>query len=178
MGFQAGKKMEKKVVVQVGDDEIGGRDGVTQDVLDTKTDAGAESVQFQVSLRLLYGKGIAVPSLDFRPHPGGGEGKDTGAAAEIQDPAGFQAGGLLAHELDEVAEAEPGGGVFPGAEGGSGPDLETGDTPEDFREEAGVAGDDEVVADAEMERGGLALVEPPDAALEPGLEFAQGQNFG
>jgi hypothetical protein len=72
MGFQAGKEMKKKVVVQVGDDEIGGGDGVTQHVPDTKTDASAESVQFQVPIRLLHGHGIAVPSLDLRSKPSGG----------------------------------------------------------------------------------------------------------
>ena len=85
---------------------------------------------------------------------------------------------MLPHELDDVAEAKPGGGVFPGAEGWSGADLETGDSLKVLGKEAGVAGDDEVVADPEMEGGRFTLEKFPDPTLESDLEFAQGQNLG
>ncbi len=85
---------------------------------------------------------------------------------------------MLPHELDDVAEAETGGGVFPGAESRPSPDLETGDALEVLGQETGVAGDDEVVTDPEMEGGRLALEKFPDPTLESDLEFAQGQNLG
>jgi len=68
--------------------------------------------------------------------------------------------------------------VFARAEGGAGPDLEARDALEVLGKKAGVAGDDEVVADAEMERGRFALVELADAALETGLELAKGKDLG
>jgi hypothetical protein len=68
--------------------------------------------------------------------------------------------------------------VFPGAEGWSGADLETGDSLKVLGKEAGVAGDDEVVADSEMERGRFALKKLADPTLEPGLELAKGKNLG
>ena len=85
---------------------------------------------------------------------------------------------MLPHELDDVAEAKPGGGGFPGADGWSGADLETGDSLKVLGKEAGVAGDDEVVADPEMERGRFALEKFPDPTLESDLEFAKRQNLG
>jgi hypothetical protein len=178
VGFQAREQVKKEMVVEVGDDEIGRGNGVTQDIPDTKTDASAESVQFQVPVCLLHGHGIAVPSLDLCPKPGSRQGQDAGAAAKIQHPAGLEALAVLPHELDDVAEAETGGGVFPGAESGSGADLETGDSLKVLGKEAGVAGDDEVVADSEMERGRFALKKLADPTLEPGLELAKGKNLG
>ena len=91
------------MVVKVGDDEIGGRKRVTQDVPDTKTDAFSQSVQAQVSLRLLDSHGIAVPTLHPGSQPGGGEAEHARATAEVQNAAGFQAGAVLPHELDDVA---------------------------------------------------------------------------
>ena len=41
VGFQPGQEVEKEMIVQVGDDESSGGYGVSQDVPDTKTDAGA-----------------------------------------------------------------------------------------------------------------------------------------
>jgi len=178
VGFQPRQQVEEEMVVEIGNDEVGGRDGVTQDVPDTKTDACAESVQLQVPVRRLDGHGVVVPSLDFSPKPGGGKSENTGATAEVEHPAGLQAGALLAHELDYVTETETSGGVLTGAEGGAGPDLETRDAFEVLGKEAGIAGDNEVVADAEMEGGRFALMELADAALESGLELAQGEDLG
>jgi len=85
---------------------------------------------------------------------------------------------LLAHELDYVTETETSGSVFARAEGGAGPDLEARDALEVLGKKAGVAGNDKVVADAEMEGGRFALMELADAALESGLELAQGEDLG
>jgi hypothetical protein len=85
---------------------------------------------------------------------------------------------MLPHELDDVAEAETGGGVFAGPESRPGPDLETGDALKVLGKETGIAGDDEVVTDPEMERGRFTLEKFPDPTLESDLEFAQGQNLG
>jgi len=178
VGFQAGKQMEEEMVVEIGNDEVGGRDGVTQDVPDTKTDACAESVQLQVPVRLLHGHGVVIPSLDLCPHPGGGKSENTGAAAEVEDPAGFEAGAVFSHELNDVTETETSGSVFARAEGRTGADLKARDALEVLWKEAGVAGDDKVVADAEMEGGRFALVELADPALETGLKLAQGEDFG
>ena len=166
------------MIVKIGDDEIDWRNRVTQDVLDPKTDAGAESVKFQVAVCLLHGHGIAVPSLDLRAKPSGRQREDSGAATEIEHPAGMEALAVLPHELDDVAEAETGGGVFAGPESRPGPDLETGDALKVLGKEAGVAGDNEVVTDAEMKRGWLSLKKFPDPTLESHLEFAQGQDLG
>jgi hypothetical protein len=170
--------MKKEMVIKVGHNQVHWRDRVTQNVPDPKTDAGAESVQFQVSLRLLYGQGIAVPSLDLRTHPGGGQAQDARPAAQIQHPAGSEALAVLPHELDDIAEAKAGGGVFAGPESRPGPDLETGDSLKVLGKETGIAGDHKVVADPEVERGRFALEKFPDPTLEAGLEFAQGQDLG
>ena len=68
--------------------------------------------------------------------------------------------------------------MFAGAEGRPGADLETGDALEILGKETGVAGDNEVVTDAEMERGWLSLKKFPDPTLEAGLELAKGKNLG
>jgi len=68
--------------------------------------------------------------------------------------------------------------VFARAKSGAGPDLEARDALKVLGKEAGVAGDDEVVANAEMEGGRFALMELADAALETGLELAQGKDLG
>jgi len=178
VGFQPRQQVEEEMVVEIGNDEVGGRDGVTQDVPDTKTDACAESVQLQVSVRLLDGHGVVIPSLDLCLHPSGGKSENTGATAKVEHPAGLQAGAVLAHELNDVAQAEAGGGVLAGAEGRAGPDLKTRDAFEVLGKKAGVAGDDKVVADTEMEGGRFTLMELADPALEAGLELAQGEDFG
>jgi hypothetical protein len=178
MGFQPRQQVEKKMIVEIGDDEIGGRDGVTQDIPDTKTDACVESVQLQVPVRLLHGHGVVIPSLDLCPHPGGGKSENTGATAKVEHPAGLQAGAVLPHELNDVTETEAGGGVFARAKSGAGPDLKARDALEVLGKKAGVAGDDKVVADAEMEGGRFALMELADATLETGLELAKGENLG
>ena len=85
---------------------------------------------------------------------------------------------MLPHELDDVAEAETGGGVFAGPESRPGSDLETGDSLKILGKETGVAGDDEVVTDPEMEGGRFTLEKFPDPTLESDLEFAQGQDLG
>ena len=85
---------------------------------------------------------------------------------------------MPAHELDYVTKAEAGGGVLAGTEGRSGPDLKTGDTLEILGKETGVAGDNEVVTDAEMKRGWLSLKKFPDPALKPDLKFPEGEDLG
>jgi hypothetical protein len=84
---------------------------------------------------------------------------------------------LFPHELDDIAKAEAGGGVFAGAERWSSPNLESGDSAKILGEKTGVAGDNKVVADPEMKRGWFALVEFANAAFQAGLEFSQGQDF-
>jgi len=85
---------------------------------------------------------------------------------------------VLPHELNDVAQAEAGGGVLACSKSGAGPDLEARDAFKVLGKEAGIAGDDKVVADAEMERGRFALMELADATLETGLELAQGKDLG
>lgn len=152
VGFQAGKQVEEEMVVEVGDDEIGGRDGATQDVPDMETDACAEPVQPQVAVCLLHGHGIMIPSLDLGTHPRSGESENAGAATKVEYAGGFEVVATLPHELNNVTKTEPGRGVLAGTEGRTGPDLEAWDVFEFLGKEPGVAGDDEVVADAEMER--------------------------
>ena len=67
--------------------------------------------------------------------------------------------------------------MFAGSKSGSGPNLETWDSAKILGEKTGVAGDDQVVADPEMERGGLALVELANTTLQANLELPQRQNF-
>ena len=177
VGLEPGQQMQEQMVVEVGDDEVGGGDGFPQDVPLPKTDAFSQPVELQVSLCFLHGHGIAVPTFHPGSQPGGGKAKNARATAEIQDSAGFQAGAVLPHELDDIAKAEAGGGVLAGAEGRAGPDLEAGDSAKILGEKAGVAGDDQVITDPKMERGGFALVEFADAAFQAGLEFSQGQDF-
>jgi hypothetical protein len=85
---------------------------------------------------------------------------------------------VLAHELNDVTETETAGGVFARAEGRTGADLKARDALEVLGKEAGVAGDNKVVANAEMERGRFALMELADPALESGLKLAQGKDLG
>ena len=54
-----------------------------------KTDAFSQSVQAQVPLRLLNSHGIAVPTFHPGSQTGRGEAEHAGAAAEIEDTAGF-----------------------------------------------------------------------------------------
>jgi hypothetical protein len=64
---------------------------------------------------------------------------------------------VFPHELDDIAEAKTGGGVFAGAERWSSPNLETWDSFEVFGKKTGVAGDDQVVTNTQMEGGGFPL---------------------
>ena len=84
---------------------------------------------------------------------------------------------MFPHELHDIAKAETGGGVLAGAEGGASPDLKTWDAAKILGEKTSVAGDDEVVADPQMKRGGFTLVEFADAAFQADLKFSQGQDF-
>ena len=55
MRLQPGKKMEKKMIVKVGDDEVSGGDGVPQNIFLLKADTFANSVQAEVPFCLLHG---------------------------------------------------------------------------------------------------------------------------
>ena len=87
--LQPGKKVKEKVVVEVSDDQVGGWDGLAEDIPLPKTDACSDPVQTQIPLGLRNGHGIIIPALDFGAEPGGGEGEYAGATAEIEHPAGF-----------------------------------------------------------------------------------------
>ena len=87
--LQPGKKVKEKVVVEVSDDQVGGWDGLAEDIPLPKTDACSDPVQTQIPLGLRNGHGIIIPALDFGAGPGGGEGEYAGATTEIEHPAGF-----------------------------------------------------------------------------------------
>jgi len=87
--LEPGEQMKEKMVIEIGDDQFRGGDGIPQDVSFAETDAFPQPIQAPVPLRLLYRHGIAVPTFHPGSQTGRSEAEDAGATTEVQHATGF-----------------------------------------------------------------------------------------